>query len=480
MVRSGSELAHGCGVPNKVAIYRRLQSNEPKRMHLGEQSLSTRQLQPAAAPEGGWATPASNRLGGPALILDGLLLLLIFSLSVMQPPIPLLGLLAVPTDFIFLALAASFAILLAARRTRIVWDPAYAAIAVYLLAMIASVPASESVHQSLIKLLTQFYLASLPVLVCSIVRDERQLRAAVWAWLAGSAMVGAVAIVGLVLFVVDPASPIVAFVSSVKGTLPPGNYPRLQMTFMNPNMICDYLAVSLMLLLAARQAKWLGRSSFVALLAMILIACASTISPCLGGIALAIGIWGWLFLANPALARLFLIGGTVAAVLFVFSMTVTPILHPTAPYLIHVPVADVVVAPSGRLMIWTDAVRNFLVHPLTGRGIGIDPVHVNYLDPSGVFETSTDAHNAFLSLAVQCGILGLAAFLLLLGAIAMRTFPLRAAAEPVDLVRMALGLGLLIALAYDGLGGSFEDARHLWVAFGLLIASDRIAARKRA
>jgi O-antigen ligase len=95
------------------------------------------------------------------------------------------------------------------------------------------------------------------------------------------------------------------------------------------------------------------------------------------------------------------------AFLFVLAMTVTPVLHSTAPYLIHLP--GIVLTPSRRLMIWTDAVRNFVRHQLTGRGIGTDPVMVKYLDATGDLEISTDAHNVFLSIAVQRGVIGLAA-----------------------------------------------------------------------
>jgi O-antigen ligase len=131
-------------------------------------------------------------------------------------------------------------------------------------------------------------------------------------------------------------------------------------------------------------------------------------------------------------------------------------------------------------MIWTDALRNFAAHPLTGRGIGIDPVMVKYLDPSGELETSTDAHNAFLSIAVQCGAIGLIALLLLVWHIATRVFPLRIDAGAPAVIRTGVGLGLLIGFVYEGLGGSFEDARHLWVAFGLLLASDRLSEATRA
>lgn len=424
----------------------------------------------------GMASASDHRGDRPA---SALLMLLIFSLAFMQPPIPLLGLLAVPTDFLFLGVAACWTVLLLSRRATLVWDPAYLLIAIYGLAMLASVPGSESPRLSLVKLLTQAYLFSLPVLACSLVTDEARLRTAVRWWLAGTAVMAAAALVCLALFAVDPNSPLLQPALAVKGTLPAGNYPRLQITFMNPNLACDYLTVSLAITLAARQAGWIGRTPFLLLAAGTLIAAAATISPGLGGIALVIGLWAWLALRRGALARLFLLGGVGAALLFVIAMAVTPILHPTAPYLIHLPLTGNVLAPSGRLMIWTDAVHRFLAKPLTGRGIGVDPVFVRYLNPSGVLETSTDAHNIFLSIAVQCGILGLAALLVLIWHMARRSLPLRLNGGPSAMVRAGLAIGLLVGLVYEGLGGSFEDARHLWVAFGLLLASDRIAGATR-
>lgn len=409
-----------------------------------------------------------------------LLFLLILSLCLMQPAVPLLGYMAVATDFIFLAVLATWSVLLIQRRVRPVWDPAYIFIALYLLAMAISIPGSESPRASSVKFLTQLYLASLPVIVASLVSTEARLRTAVRWWLAGSAVTATVAFASLVLFAANPNSPLLQFALSVKGTLPPGNYPRLQMTFMNPNQACDYLTVSLMLALAARRAKWVDRRSFVLLLIGVLVAAVATISPGLGGIVLGLGLWCWLLFRHELARRLSLLLGVVGACLFVVAMAVTPILHPTAPYLIRVPMTDITLAPSGRLMIWTDAVRNFMAHPLTGRGIGIDPVLVAYLDPSGVLEVSTDAHNLFLSIAVQCGAIGLVALLLLVWHMARRTFPLRVDGGAPGIIRTGIGLGLLIGLVYEGLGGSFEDARHLWVAFGLLLASDRLSERAPA
>ena len=80
----------------------------------------------------------------------------------------------------------------------------------------------------------------------------------------------------------------------------------------------------------------------------------------------------------------------------------------------------------------------------------------------------------FLNIAVQCGIVGLVALLVVIGEIVWRTVPLRLPQSSSGVVRVCVGLGLLNGLVYQGLGGSFEDARHLWVAFGLLLASERL------
>jgi O-antigen ligase len=414
-------------------------------------------------------------------VASALLMVLIFSLAFMQPSVPLLGFAAVPTDLIYFAVIGCWAVLLLRRRSTLVWDRAYAFIGLYFLAMLVSVPGSESPRLSALKLLTQAYLLSLPVLVCSLVDDERRLRTAVRAWLAGTAVVAIVALLCLAAFALDPGNPLLQPALSVKGTLPPGHYPRLQITFMNANMACNYLTVSLLILVAARQARWIGRGPFLLLLGSTLIAAAATISPGLGGIAFGFGLWTWLLLQHrPFVGRLFLAGGAAAALAFVGAMTITPILRQTAPYLIRFPALDATFAPSGRLMIWSDAARHFLADPWTGRGIGVDPVMVNYVDPSGVHETLTDAHNSFLSIAVQCGIFGLAAFLALLWHMTRRSRPWRPAAGPIAAIRVGIGIGLVMGLAYEGLGGSFEDARHLWVALGLLLASDRIARRQAA
>jgi O-antigen ligase len=285
-----------------------------------------------------------------------------------------------------------------------------------------------------------------------------------------------VCVATLLVFYLDPGNRVLRYTLFHFGTLPPGHYPRVKLTFLNANMLCNYLTVSLCILLVARWLDWIPKRAAALLLAGLLLAAVLTISPGLGGIFLAAGLWLWLAWreSRPAAGRLALAAAMAVAILFVPAMAVTPILHPTAPFLIHVPGTEFVLAPAGRLMIWMDAVRNFLADPLTGRGIGQETVLVHYISPSGENQELTDAHNTFLNLAVQCGIVGLAALLSLFGYMARKTLPFTLPAGGMGVARLGLGLGLLNGFVYQGLGGSFEDSRHLWVLFGLFLAAVRL------
>jgi O-antigen ligase len=406
-----------------------------------------------------------------------LFLLLTLSLAFMQPPVGMFGFTAVPTDIVFLVLVAAWLWALATARTRLVWDHAYWLLIAYFAAMLVSALASDAPARALPKLLTQVYLLSLPVIVCSIVRSRHDLMAAMKWWLAGSAMVAATAVISLIAFVIDPNSFILDYTRFHFGTLPPGSYPRLRMTFLNANMACNYLTVSLVLLLIVWRLGGFARTYFLLLLAGIALAAAFTLSPGLGGIGLATSLWMWMRARSAASAPLFLAAGLVIALLFIAAMAITPIGHSTAPFTFQV--LGMELYPAGRLMIWMDAVRNFLADPLLGRGIGTEAVRVAFESPSGA-QTLTDAHSTFLNIAVQCGIVGLGALLAILGYVWTRSAPFRLSATDMATARTGLGLAFLVAFAYEGLGGSFEDARHAWVLFGLFVVSVRLGAQETA
>ena len=415
--------------------------------------------------------------GRPATRAAGLLLgFCLLGLALMQPPLPLLGFSAVPGDLLFAALFLFAAALVLRGRLPLVVDRAYGFIGAYFVAMLASAWVSPTPAHAAAKLATQAYLLALPLLLCSLVADERRLRAALRWWLAGTALVAASALASLALFFAAPDHPLLDLTLYRFGTLPPGDYPRLRLTFLNANLACNYLTVSIALAFAARRNGWLGRTPFALLLGGILLAAALTISPGLAGIAVLLGTWWWLAVhgRHPGPARLVLGVTILAALAGLAALALTPIVHSTAPFLVRVPLLDLTLAPSGRLMTWSDALANFLDRPWLGRGIGSDAAAVAFRDPSGGLQQLTDAHNMFLNIAAQCGLVGLAALAALLWHVAVRTLPLRLPDTAAGTVRLAAGLGLLNGLVYQGLGGSFEDSRHLWALLGLLLAADRI------
>lgn len=414
----------------------------------------------------------------PDEIARVLFLLLIFSLGFMQPPLRLLGYDTTATDFLFLAAAGPWAIALLKRQARFVWYDGYWLLFFYGLALTMSALGSEAPVRSVSKLLTQLYLLSLPVLACNLIRTEAHLRLAFRWWLAATGVVACLAAASLLLFLFDPGSRLLQPMIFHFGTLPAGEYPRLRVTFLNANMFCNYLGVSLAMTLAAGRLKWVSTRTCIGLIGGISVAAIFTISPGLGGLALTAGIWLWLTnrKLQKCVAKLSLAVGALAAAAFVPAMAVTPILHPTAPFLIHLPIFDVVLAPSGRLMIWMDAIRQFSEHPIFGRGIGVDPVLVHYQDPSGAVQTLTDAHDIYLSIAVQSGMVGLVALIALIVYVFLRTRPFRPQPDDRNVATLGLGVAFLSSFGYQGIGGSFEDSRHLWLLFGLFLASVRISA----
>jgi O-antigen ligase len=426
-------------------------------------------------------TPPPSAEPVPARLAKHALLLFVVLLPFMQPALPLFGLEAVAADAAYLVLAALWALSLAAGAARLRWHPAFWLLGLYFAAMALSAVASEAPRLSAVKLATQAYLLSLPVIVFSLVGTERELRALFAAWLAATAIVALTAVLSVAAFFIDPGNPLFAWAINDFGTLPPGHYPRLRVTFLYAAMLCNYLTVSLMILLAARQLGWIGRRPFLLLLGGILFAAAFSLTPGLGGVFLAVGLWVWLQLQTrrPGFARLALAGGLTAACLFVLAMAVTPILHPTAPFLIPVPGTEITLAPAVRLMAWIEAARNFAADPLLGRGLGMPAVDVQILIPRGEMSGVTDAHNTFLNVAVQCGLLGLTALVAILIWVARNLQPLRPGTWPADVLRLALAFAFLNAFAYQGLGGSFEDARHLWLLFGLILVADSLGSARK-
>ncbi len=296
-----------------------------------------------------------------------------------------------------------------------------------------------------------------------------------------SALPIAIAFLTLILFYLQPGYPFLEYTTYHYGAVPVGNYPRLSSTFISASMFCNYLNVCLVMVFIARECRWIGKAVFFTFLAAIFLCSIFTISAGLGGIFLSTGIWIWLVLRDrkPLAGRVALTGGIGIAVLFLalnfFALQNTGVIGGETTNLYKVPGTATQLQPSSRMLVWSDAIKTFSEDPLTGKGLGQAVSHVVYQNTDGSYSLLTDAHNVFLSVAAQCGLIGLVTILALAGYIlwmGIKGSREKALGQNTNsFIAPGLGIAFLSAFVYQGLTGSFEDARHLWVLIGIIIAT---------
>jgi O-antigen ligase len=397
-------------------------------------------------------------------------LALVVILPVMQPLNVQIGRhIGVPADVLSVVAIAGLALAVLTRHRRLRWCSWYWYLGFYVIALVASTVWSQDVRRSALKLAGVLNLVGLAVLTTSYVTSTRALRRAIAAWLVGLTVTVAAALLGVVLFVAGVTGSRNIFLYSY-GSLPPGPYPRVMALFMNANMLCTYVVAGTMVLLAARAAGWVSRRVFVMLLAGSLVTALFSLSPGLGGLALALAIWYAASLREraPGFSRLLLAMGWTGAVVMLVAVMISPL------GLAGQTTAGWRIAPSSRVLTWIGAWRTFAAHPWLGRGLGLDAADVQYLNAAGM-ESLTDAHNTWLSILAQQGIIGAVAFALLVLHLIRRLRPFVVKGSELAIVRTGLQLAIVGGFLYQSLSGSFENTRHIWVLMGLAASAQSLS-----
>jgi O-antigen ligase len=396
-------------------------------------------------------------------LAEWLLIALVFALPLVRPfNLSLFEFTLPPSDFIFIVAAIVWVAALIAGQTEFRRSRFYLPLALYLSAMIVSTVLSEDVRRSAIKLAGETYLIGLAVLTFNLVTSIQILKRVMIAWLAGTFVTVLVGVAGVILFYAGVRSHYVNLALSGYGSLPPGNYPRIQALFDNMNMLCNYLNVSLVIALIAYLEGWLSRRVFLAF-SFALWACAFfTFSPGLGGMFLSAALWARM---KDSGKRLGVIVASMLATAFFLAATISPVSTGQRQFLI-LPSTQIRIEPSSRALTWQSSLETIRRHPVFGRGVGLEVADVTYLAASGFHQHLTDAHNVWLSVAGQEGIVGALALVsvvvfLLKG---IRWFKSNAS------IHASLAMAFIGAFLYQGLSGSFEDARHIWVLIGMLAA----------
>jgi O-antigen ligase/polysaccharide polymerase Wzy-like membrane protein len=395
-------------------------------------------------------------------------LALIASLPLMRPVLLEIGRYTIPAaDFLFIVAALLAAVGLATGRATVPRSRMWTWLALYAAALSLSTIMSADRARSALKLAGDLYLLGLAGLAMLHVRSLPQMRRALLAWIAGTIVTIAATGAGLVLFAAGSRDPYRNQFLSIKGSLPEGSYPRVMGLFLNPNMYCAYLVASLAIVVTACRAGWMSLRAASVLGAAIVTAAVLSLSPGFGGmlLVLAFALWAGWKETRPGLVHAASLASAIGAIVFVAAITVSP--APGAALSLHG------LRPSSRMLTWIGSIEAFPAHPWWGKGLGLEVVEIGYRNSSGIYELLTDAHNTWLSILVQCGAIGLAAFVAVIAAV-VRGTSLWRSATTADRVVSGLTVAVAAGFIYQSFSGSFENTRHVWVLFGLLAAAKEL------
>jgi len=433
--------------------------------------------------------------------------LLVVSLPLARPPLLNLGGQPVQASDILLVLLYALAAWgVMRRRLKLRFDELFAASALYVaLLALSLITAHKLFTRDGVKLCAYAAMVFLPWLTTHILTDEPRQRVAAWAWVPSAFIASAFGVLGIAGFYLD-RNGIGASLQCGYGGVPSGNYPRLCRPFATPNLFLNFLATAVPIAIVV-VAPHVRRAVLWGALAALGIVAAFTLSAGVGGLAIAIamaliGERRSRGIPRGALDTALAAAATLAAAFFMLTMIAT--LAPRGEGHISLGSRDLKMMDGMRPSIWAGVLPTIREHPLTGMGYGArvsetnDPRAFNTPDKlknlSGpVAPVRLEAHNVWLSVLGQAGVLGLAGFIFLLMVLTRGWLWRRASDEPpsvaefkgktaaggsarvvtqADLRNAALA-AFAGAFVYHGLIGAFEEARHLWAFLGLAVAVSR-------
>lgn len=363
------------------------------------------------------------------------------------------------------------------RRRRELLQVPYLATAAYVLAALLSAVNAPDPSKTVLKAAGIGTLGAAMLLV-GMQRGARARVARLCdAWLLSALVVAALTALGaLAFYVLGKDSALHRLSAFSYGSLPPGNYPRVSGFFGNGNMYCNYLILTAGVLVArwpAIAGRWGTRAPWLAL-AIFAPGALFSLSTGLGGLGLGLALWCWRQ-GEPAARwlRRGLIAGGLAGATFLAFITVAAIVPPgQGDVPILGPLGDLSLEPSGRLAGWISTLETIRKYPLLGAGADELVAHIAHRWATQGIRSQApgtlmhlEAHNVWLGIWAQMGVLALVAFAVLVAWL-LRGLLRRDA--PRD--AFALGVALVAAVLYHGQFGSFEDARYLWPYLGLCIA----------
>ncbi len=405
------------------------------------------------------------------------MMLLVFSLAFNFPFFSISNQRIPVTDFIFVVVFLFWITGIILKKIDFRFHFFFLLIIFYLFALFVSAIFSANPTASFLKFAGEIYFFFLTVITFNFIANLENAKKLTLAWLSGTLVVLLIGLLTIFLFYFHPANYYPGIFLNHSGTVPIVNFPRIRATFFHSNLLCNYLSVSLLLTIAAGMIGWINSKLSSFLLGLILIISLFTFSPGLGGIALSLGIFLALYFKNndrQLISVMSLSGGIFISVLFLALLIFAMQSHPTAPFVFHLPFIEKEIFPSSRVMVWTATFETFRENFRNGIGLGEDVCRVRYLNPSGILEDLRDGHNTILNVSAQAGILGLISILFLTFYILLKSLRFKSLNSKAGIFYNCCGIAIISAFVYQGLGGSYEETRHLWVLFGMFLAAEKL------
>ena len=366
------------------------------------------------------------------------------------------------------------------------WPVAIAGVA-FLAALAASIVLAGAAGSAWLRLAAYAPFVLLPWALPLAVGDEDGVRLIVRAWLAGAAAAIALGLLQILAFYLARGVGSDLFPCNY-GRIPEGPYPRICGPFRNPNAFADYLAATAPIaILFAKDAiptRWRGIAA-----AAFAVVSAFTLSSGIGGIALAAALAGAVLVGSRR--RLLLAAGALVAAGFLIASVGYRV--PAGLGQVPFPGGEWHFLKGPRVHTWLSVVGTVLDDPLTGAGYGATVAHTpnvrrwarqGFAEPLHIDRPPRkDAHEVWLSVAGQAGLIGLGAFLVLLF-VCVRGLGSSLSRGPprsrVDRLAAAAAAGLVGTIAFHGLFASVEESRHVWALLGLGVLALRLRERSRA
>lgn len=349
-------------------------------------------------------------------------------------------------------------------------------VGLFLAAILLSVSQASDTHASLREVLKWAEMTVVYLAAVSVLRTRRQVGIILAAVIAGGV---SQSLLGFVQFALNLGPR--AFAAQRL-------FLRAYGTFDQPNPYAGYLNMVLPLALALALVGPAGRWRYWSRLSVVLLGAAVLASESRGALlATLLAVTLMLAILFPAWARLVWLG-VLAGLIFIWLALYGLPLGPLERVLNAVglggvtfgSVTDANFSAVERAAHWLAGVRMFAAHPLLGVGIGNYSAAYPIYHPRGWYASLQHAHNYYINIAAEAGIIGLVTYLLLAGSALWYSYASISRAR--DSLLRAAGLGVFGALITTGFHNIFDVlyVHGTTALIGLYLALVMIAMRAEA